>query len=831
MPDISNLLAPESDEEDVQDIVLDSDVEEASGSSSSSSESESEDDQRFPDLDSDEDDDETIMRDIAPKKISGSSFSAMGLSKLILTNIQRKGFKTPTPIQRKAIPPIVEGQDVVGMARTGSGKTAAFVLPMIQKLKVHSAKVGARALILSPSRELAIQTLRVVKDFSKKSDLRSVLLVGGDSLEDQFGFMMNNPDIIIATPGRFWHLQVEMRLDLSTVEYVVFDEADRLFEMGFAEQLNEILASLPELRQTLLFSATLPPSLVDFAKAGLKNPQLVRLDADQKVSDQLQMGFFATKDSERDAALLYILQDLIKMPLMSEEQREYLKKREDVVYDEEGKLERRERLPHALELPTPQSTIVFVPTKHHVEYISQLLKLNGYAVSAIYGSLDQAARREQLYLFRAGKTSILVVTDVAARGVDIPMLANVINFNMTTSARVFVHRVGRTARAGHQGWAYTLVRQSDLPYLADLEVFLGRKIVNAKGDYSQSLVLGGLPRSGVEFHMEQNLHLLKREYDLSELSKVALRGEKLYNKTREAASKEGVRRARELANTTWDRPHPLAVHDDEAAKEDLLAQFANRKTKETVFEFKKNGAGDSAQLMARRRVQIAPVQERLAKRKRVAQAEADASNKAAEEAASSKAASAGRFADKTFFMSHYEPLESLQERGYSLHGTAGFSDAVRDVSFGVNDEGKDFQTKQITRWDKKRGKYINTTGENKVKYIKGESGHKIPASLRTGKFEDWKRAHKVSGITDGPNTEFNKFQHRKLKAPKPADKARDDYAKRKGKVAKAVESGLRVKGHPTSVSLGIQSNQTIQKQRAQKQKRWEKSNQPAKRRK
>src|ERR1700760_778371 len=163
----------------------------------------------------------------------GGGFQAMGLNAALLKAITRKGFSVPTPIQRKTIPLILDRQDVVGMARTGSGKTAAFVIPMIERLKAHSAKVGSRAIVLSPSRELALQTLKVVKDFGKGTDLRTILLVGGDSLEEQFSSMASNPDIIIATPGRFEHLKVEMGLELSSVKYAVFDEADRLFEMGF----------------------------------------------------------------------------------------------------------------------------------------------------------------------------------------------------------------------------------------------------------------------------------------------------------------------------------------------------------------------------------------------------------------------------------------------------------------------------------------------------------------------------------------------------------------------------------------------------------------------
>lgn len=201
-----------------------------------------------------------------------------------------KGFKVPTPIQRKCIPLILQGQDVVGMARTGSGKTAAFLIPLLERLKTHSAKVGARGLVLSPSRELAMQTQKVCKELGKHTDLRSCVLVGGDNLDDQFSMIASNPDILIATPGRLLHLAVEMDLDLRSVEYVVFDEADRLFEMGFAVQLHEILSRLPQNRQTLLFSATLPKILVDFAKAGLQEPTLIRLDADTKISKDLEVN-------------------------------------------------------------------------------------------------------------------------------------------------------------------------------------------------------------------------------------------------------------------------------------------------------------------------------------------------------------------------------------------------------------------------------------------------------------------------------------------------------------------------------------------------------------
>ena len=304
---------------------------------------------------------------------------------------------------------MLDSQDVVGMARTGSGKTAAFVIPLIQALKCHSAKVGLRAILFCPSRELALQTIKVVKELGRGTDLRACLLVGGDSLEDQFSDMTTNPDIAIATPGRFLHLKVEMGLDLSSVRFVVFDEADRLFEMGFASQLTEILHSLPASRQTLLFSATLPKTLVEFARAGLQEPKLVRLDAESKVSPDLQSAFFNVKSAEKEGALLHILQDVIKMPLG--------RPRGAETSHQGKKRKRNSQGASGHESPTEHSTIIFSATKHHVEYLNALLRTSGYAVSYVYGSLDQAARKLQIQNFRSGLTNILVVTDVAARGI------------------------------------------------------------------------------------------------------------------------------------------------------------------------------------------------------------------------------------------------------------------------------------------------------------------------------------------------------------------------------------------------------------------------------
>lgn len=855
------------------------------------------------------------------KKKSVGSFAGMGLSKYICANIAKKGFRNPTPIQRKTIPLVLEGRDVVGMARTGSGKTAAFVLPMLEKLKVHSARVGARAVILSPSRELALQTQKVVKDFSRGTDLRSVLLVGGDSLEDQFGMVMSNPDIIIATPGRFLHLKVEMQLDLGTIEYIVFDEADRLFELGFSEQLNEILGSLAENRQTLLFSATLPRSLVDFAKAGLQDPVLVRLDAETKISDELEMAYFGIKNGEREGALAYILQSVIKMPFATSEELKYLEKLDNQLPSEDEDEEKEDskkkkfkpnhkliRLPSATELPSPYSTIVFTPTKHHVEYISNLLKAMGYAVSYIYGTLDQTARKDQLHRFRAGKTTILVVTDVAARGIDIPVLANVINYSLPSSPKVFIHRVGRTARAGRRGWAYTIVKEQDIPYLLDLELFLGRKLLlthqhkeGSEVSYTNRLVLGSLPRDGLEAQMEEVEAIVKENYDIKNMQEVAAKGEKLYLKTRGTASHESAKRSKELLTTgKWDEQHLLFGPSAENERQAFLDKLMNRTSKDTVFEFKKTSYGSAAELMARRRRQIAPIQKRAAERRELQRKEREAGLvhsveaevlkgqgeddntdysddeetvpdrkrkrsgettvsenellSAFEEAPSEPTSSKKKasFRDPQFYMSHYATVNSAEDRAYSVSGSGNstfFADAARGATFDLVGEGADFTQKQGMKWDKKRGKFVNAGSTNdkgstkSLKFIRGEGGTKIPASYRSGRFDNWKQAHKSTGVKTGTVEDANftpgprggdagankKYKHNKIEAPKRADRARDDYHIRKKRVSEALEKGMHVKGVQGKFGSGngIQTTTQVRKARELKQKRRDKNARPS----
>ena len=535
------------------------------------------------------------------------------------------------------------------------------MIPLVQRLSGrHATTFGARALILIPARELAFQVLKVGKelargwhgsvgdhagdgvdmdDNNKGQSLRWGLVVGGESLDEQFEMITSNPDVyvclpfiitqalieyrsIIATPGRLLHLIVEMNLHLKSVQYVVFDEADRLFEMGFEIALNEILQRLPSTRQTLLFSATLPKSLVEFAKAGLHDPKLVRLDAESKISTDLKMAFFSVKQAEKDACLLALLRDVIGVPYGTAESQEDP--------EDEPKKKRKDKGKRPEQLTAPHQTLVFAATKHHVEYLSNLLTTAGYAVSHIYGSLDQSARTFQMDQFRRGLSSILVVTDVAARGIDIPVLENVINYDFPQGARVFVHRVGRTARAGRQGWAWSFVTHTDLPYLLDLQLFLGRPIksdVANGGDqnYTESLVLGTFEREKIDEDVEYLRTLEGINHNLPVLREVMKRGHAMYERSKGKASPASYKRAKEMSkDDKWmlagsdSGIHPVLMRGDDAAhkreqeaKKKLLLKAVNSfRPSETVLEVGSKKDGTNAELMKQRRKALVKAIER-----------------------------------------------------------------------------------------------------------------------------------------------------------------------------------------------------------------------------
>ena len=815
----------------------------------------------------------------------GGGFQAMGLSANILKAITRKGFSVPTPIQRKTIPLLLNDKDVVGMARTGSGKTAAFVVPMIEKLKEHSTKVGARGLILAPSRELALQTLLVVKELGRGTGLRSVLLVGGDSLEEQFQSMASNPDIIIATPGRFLHLKVEMDLDLSSVRYVVFDEADRLFEMGFASQLTEILHSLPSSRQTLLFSATLPKSLVEFARAGLQDPILVRLDTDSKISPDLQSAFFTVKSSEKEGALLHLLQEVLHVPTGPQ-----LLKNDD--HQKAGKKRKRsEAEAGARLLSNPHSTIVFAATKHHVEYLANLLRLAGYAVSYVYGTLDQTARKSQVESFRQGQSNILVVTDVAARGIDIPVLANVINYDFPSQPKIYVHRVGRTARAGQKGWSYSLVNDADAPYLLDLQLFLGRRLVTGRSSgevfsLARDVVVGSLRRENLHTQCEWVTQTLDVDADVAALRSVASKGEKLYQRTRNSASAESVKRSKKhVSADQWTHLHPMfdeSADGLEAARQAMLARVGGFRPQESVFEIAARRGGRKINEQAVDAIRQIRSGLELKRQKSMASAAADADVAAANDeqtkpideakdvdlefdgmseasdselevtfsggqtSKNSKAQNqedenADGFRNSEYFMSYApEDYDAAEERAYGVQSgsNTNFVEAAHGATMDLaGDEGsKGFgEARGVMRWDKRHKKYVarqNDDDGSKGKHlVRGESGAKIAASFRSGRYDAWRKAHKVrtprvgeaeTKGTTNPGGHGKKFKHKSMKAPKAADKFRADFDTRKKKVAAAREREQASQGKKE-----LRSVDDIRKDRRQKEKRREKNARPS----
>ncbi|CAI7850126.1 unnamed protein product, partial [Closterium sp. NIES-53] len=418
---------------------------------------------------------------------------------------------------------------------------------------------------------LALQTFKFTKELSKFTDLRAAVLVGGDSMEGQFEALSRNPDILVATPGRLMHHLAEVEgMSLKSVEYVVFDEADRLFEMGFAVQLKEILRGMPESRQTLLFSATLPKMLAEFARAGLREPQLIRLDTETKLSPDLALCFFTVRPHEKMAALLHLLQEVIQVGSAAsgggreireegEDEEELGEEREDEAREREGR--RRGFAGRG----NGKQTIIFVATKHHAELLHEVLQSERLPSSVVYGAMDQTARKIHIAKFRAGRTSLLIVTDVAARGIDIPLLDNVINFDFPPKPKLFVHRAGRAARAGRSGTAYSFFTAEELPFVLDLHLFLSKPIrpapldseIEATGGASLlaakeaqergETVYGRYIQTELDRYLERLRELESSSVAVGMLQKVAGKAMKLYLRTRPAASNESAKRSKALA--------------------------------------------------------------------------------------------------------------------------------------------------------------------------------------------------------------------------------------------------------------------------------------------
>jgi len=346
-------------------------------------------------------------------------------------------YTTPTPIQEQAIPPILQGKDIMASAQTGTGKTAGFTLPLLQKLAMQPRATGnhTRALVLTPTRELAAQVHASIETYGKYLSLRSTVLFGGVKFSPQMQRLCGGVDVLVATPGRLLDLFQQNTLDLDAISTLVLDEADRMLDMGFEDSMDAIVNELPRQRPTLLFSATYPPQIQAIAERVMVKPVLVQA-LEKHDSSSIKQDFYSISDEGERAVAVRLL--LLKY--------------------------------------RPDSTVIFCNTKRHVKDLTQELKRHGFSVLALHGDLEQKERDQALIRFSNNSVSIMVATDVAARGLDIDSLDLVINYHIASDPEIHVHRIGRTGRAGNKGHACSIVISKEKHKVARLAEYLGQEI-------------------------------------------------------------------------------------------------------------------------------------------------------------------------------------------------------------------------------------------------------------------------------------------------------------------------------------------------------------------
>lgn len=369
------------------------------------------------------------------------TFSELNLLPALLKAVSEAGYKTPSPIQAGAIPPVLAGRDLMGCAQTGTGKTAAFALPILQSLSDSEPKPAAiRALILTPTRELALQIGESFSAYGKHLKLRHTVIFGGVGQQPQVEALRKGTDILIACPGRLNDLIGQQLVDLSCIEIFVLDEADRMLDMGFVHDVKKIIAKLPRRRQTLLFSATMPREIEELADSMLRKPAVVKVDPVSSTVEKIDQKLYYVEKKQKAELLAWLLQD-----------------------------------------PSIQNALVFSRTKHGADRIARLLNKAGISSAAIHGNKSQSARVAALDGFKAGKTRVLVATDIAARGIDINELSHVFNYDLPEVPETYVHRIGRTARAGADGVAISFCASEEREYLAGIEKLNRKKIPTVTG--------------------------------------------------------------------------------------------------------------------------------------------------------------------------------------------------------------------------------------------------------------------------------------------------------------------------------------------------------------
>ncbi len=432
----------------------------------------------------------------APEQTSAHGFSALGLDPRIADALATLGYEEPTPVQRAAIPPLLEGRDVLAQAATGTGKTAAFALPLLSRLTPNAApRERTAALILVPTRELAMQVAEAVHRYGKPLGVQALPVYGGASMDNQIRALKRGVDVVIATPGRALDHIRRGTLQLASVRTVVLDEADEMLDMGFAEDLEAILEATPKSRQTALFSATLPARIQSIARRQLRDPITVTIDRE----------IVPDGTAARVRQVAYMVPRAHKMAALA----------------------------RVLDLEHPTSAIVFCRTRTEVDELSETLAARGMRADALHGGLSQDQRDRVMQKFRARKSDLLIATDVAARGLDVKHVSHVVNFDVPADAEAYVHRIGRTGRAGREGVAITLAEPREhrllrniermtsqrieiatVPTVADLK---SRRLELARASLREAIIEGGLD------HFRGICESLADEFDVMDIAAAAIK--------------------------------------------------------------------------------------------------------------------------------------------------------------------------------------------------------------------------------------------------------------------------------------------------------------------
>jgi ATP-dependent RNA helicase RhlE len=365
------------------------------------------------------------------------AFSKLGLSPTIVDGVKAMGYVEPTPIQLRAIPLVLAGRDVIGSAQTGTGKTAAFALPILSKLNQHAP--GPRALILEPTRELAAQVETAIHDYARFTNLKTTVVFGGVGYGRQNDELRAGTDIVVATPGRLLDHLERGTLRLDKVQFLVLDEADRMLDMGFLPDVRRILDRCPRQRHTALFSATIPPQIETLIQWAMKNPETIQIGVRRTPAETVKHVIYPVADSQKSDLLLQLL--------------------ERVNYN---------------------SVLIFCRTKHGADRIAGLLKRANHAVAVLHSNRTQREREQALRGFRDGRFEALVATDIAARGLDIAEVSHVINYDVPQHPEDYIHRIGRTGRAEHSGDAFTIMTAEDSSHVFAIERFISQKIPRVK---------------------------------------------------------------------------------------------------------------------------------------------------------------------------------------------------------------------------------------------------------------------------------------------------------------------------------------------------------------